>query len=203
MNETTKAAPRRAAMALFQRALKGKGIDIGGGGDPLTAAMGFPGITECESFDREQGDAYEIHTLRPIAGYDFVYSSQTLEDMENHLSALARWSMLVRQGGYMVITVPDFELYERGRWPSIGNGAHRTCWGMGHPAAPLDSGVPYVDVLDVMAWLPRFLRRENFGEWRVLLVQLVDTNYDYNRRDFDQTLGNAEAFIEFIFWRKG
>ncbi len=202
MNETSKAAPRRAVRPLFQRAFSGRGIDIGGGGDPLqpvTIVGGRPhrfmGMVSCECFDMRDGDANVIDTLRPHESYDFVYSSQTLEDMDDPFDALSRWSRLVKPGGYMVITVPDFELYERGHWPSIGNGAHRSCFGMNHhPKAPVNA---YYN-------LSLFLDGFTFKyPWQLLLLQLVDTNYDYSpeARGRDQTLGNAEAFLEFVLRR--
>lgn len=192
MKETSKAHARRAATPLFQRAFNGTGIDIGGGDDPLQASPDFPGIVSVERFDREDGDAGAI--LRHRSGmYDFVYSSQTLEDFADPCAVIAQWKKLVAAGGYMVVTVPDFTLYEERQWPSRRNGAHKVCWGIGEDVnAPTGA---YMNAL-------RFLN-DTFPApwWKVWLLQLVDTNYDYSVRGADQTLGNAEAFIEFVTQR--
>lgn len=195
--ETSKAAPRRAAMALFQRAFRGRGIDIGAGPDPLHAGLGFPGIESCEVFDMEHGDANHIDELRPPESYDFVHASQSLEHMHVPGLALARWLRLVRPGGWLVFTVPDWTLYEGRVWPSRHNPDHKTCWGLG-PRTPDDTAPapPYVDVCKMLA---------HFPEAQVMLLQIADTRYDYSKlgTSLDQTLScDAEAFIEAVLWKR-
>lgn len=140
--ETSKAAPRRAQMDLFQRAFAGHGLDIGAGPD------------------------------------------------------LYRWIKLVKPGGYLVFSVPDWELYEGCRWPSLHNPDHKSAWGMGPIRQNLSRvRVPYFDIFD---FLGQF-------DVHVLLVQQVDTRYDYRHfgTTLDQTLScNAEAFIEVVLWKR-
>jgi len=38
--------------------------------------------------------------------------------------ALSNWWQLVKSGGYLIIVVPDEDLYEQGLWPSIFNADH-------------------------------------------------------------------------------
>lgn len=200
MNETSKAEKRRAALPLFQRAFSGYGIDIGGGADPLKVCPEFPEIRSVANFDKTlgHGDAAMIHELRPRASYDFVYSSQTLEDMEDPELVLRHWGALVKPGGYLVFTVPDFDLYEGGVWPSRRNGAHKTCWGVGRNlSAPREAYVNVLSLIDVMA------APTCDGYWQLLLLQMVDTNYDYAiGASQDQTLGAAEAFIEVVMKKR-
>src|SRR5678810_1041364 len=104
--EASKSGPR------FQRYLVGKGIDIGSGNDPIVA--------DAFCWDKEQGDAQLLEDL-PDELFDYVFSSHCLEHMRNPLEAILNWWRVLRPGGYMVILVPDEDLYEQGVWPSIFN----------------------------------------------------------------------------------
>lgn len=39
--------------------------------------------------------------------------------------ALSNWWRLVKPGGYLILVVPDEDLYEQGIWPSIFNNDHK------------------------------------------------------------------------------
>ncbi|MDR2614334.1 MAG: class I SAM-dependent methyltransferase, partial [Candidatus Accumulibacter sp.] len=95
----------------------GEGIDIGCSVNPISAsAVGF---------DMEDGDANEItkYVNRP---FDWVYSAHCLEHMYDPYKTLPEWWKLVKSGGYMIIYVPDEDLYEQGHFPSIYNPDHKT-----------------------------------------------------------------------------
>jgi predicted SAM-dependent methyltransferase len=95
----------------------GKVIDIGCGDDPVTP--------RAELFDVQHGDANYISRIRDKESYDCVYSSHSLEHMEDVEHALKEWWLLVKPGGHMVLVVPDEDLYEQGFWPSCFNGDHK------------------------------------------------------------------------------
>jgi len=97
--------------------LRGSVIDIGCGKDPIVA--------HAEPFDLQHGDAQEIAALRPNGAYDAVCSSHCLEHMKDVPKALAQWWALVRSGGYLILVVPDEDLYEQGGWPSLFNRDHK------------------------------------------------------------------------------
>lgn len=101
---------------ILTKYLQGRGIDIGCGNAPIR--------DDVDRFDRTEGDAEKIgdyvHKL-----YDFVFSSHTLEHMTDPFSALEGWFSLVKPNGYLVLTVPDEDLYEQGLFPSIFNGDHK------------------------------------------------------------------------------
>lgn len=123
--KTTKAVKRRKKSYLFkERAFVGKGIDIGCGNDILRKRW-FKGITSIEPFDIQDGDAQYINKYRDEGSYDFVYSSNCLEDMNDPVEALKNWFALVKEGGYLVFTVPDEDLYEQGVFPSKFNPDHK------------------------------------------------------------------------------
>jgi len=102
--------------------LKGKVIDIGCGPDMI--------VPHAEPFDLQHGDAQAIAKIRPNAAYDAVCSSHCLEHMRNVPQALAQWWALVRPGGYLVLVVPDEDLYEQGGWPSLFNRDHKATFRM-------------------------------------------------------------------------
>ena len=107
---------------LEEKILRGKGIDIGCGEDPL-----FPDVYR---FDFQDGDANNI-TRYVQEEFDYVFSSHCLEHMLDPVHALKEWWQLVKLGGYMYIIVPDEDLYEKGNWPSINNKNHKfsfTTW---------------------------------------------------------------------------
>jgi SAM-dependent methyltransferase len=116
MRETSKASQFRSR-EFFEKYLCGRVIDIGAGNDPVCHAA--------EIFDVADGDANRIDEFRTIEAYDSVYSSHCLEHMNDPQDALNRWWKLVKPGGYLIVVVPDEELYEQGFWPSIFNTDHK------------------------------------------------------------------------------
>lgn len=96
--------------------LQGEGIDIGCGRDPI-----FDWV---DRFDLEQGDANEIqdHVDRT---YDFVFSCHVLEHMHDPRQVIRKWYRLLKPGGRLIVIVPDEDLYEQGRFPSLFNADHR------------------------------------------------------------------------------
>jgi len=86
--------------------LQGRVIDIGCGPDLI--------VPHAEPFDLEHGDAQEIASLRPNGAYDAVCSSHCLDHMKDVPAALNQWWALVRPGGYLILVVPDEDLYEQG-----------------------------------------------------------------------------------------
>lgn len=100
------------------RYLQGRVLDIGAGGDKV-----------CEwalDFDRAQGDANRIEDYFPPASFDTVHSSHCLEHMKDPVASLSAWWSLVKPGGYLVLVVPDEQLYEQGIWPSFFNHDHKS-----------------------------------------------------------------------------
>lgn len=189
MKETSKAMKRRFAEETFpwREIFTGNGLDVGSGDDPLTCAR---------PFDLPDGGGDDIRDFFPVGEkFDFIHASQVLEHMIDPVRALHSWIDLVRPGGHIVATVPDWELYEKQTWPSRWNAGHRSTWSMGiqHLAAPdNDPSRIHVKLPD---WLGKFPVEE-------LRCHVVDTNYNYSLGpDVDQTLDaekGVECFIEMV-----
>ena len=114
MDETSKT---KKIWGPFEKSLlRGSGIDIGCGPDPVTS--------DVRRFDVADGDANHI-TEFVHDQFDFVYSSHCLEHMQDPKSALLGWWQLVKPGGHLILIVPDEDLYEQGVFPSRFNPEHR------------------------------------------------------------------------------
>lgn len=97
---------RRIREGFFEKYCQGKGIDIGYGGDPVTPTV--------RGWDIEDGDAHLMPGVAD-ATYDFVYSSSSLEHMTDPEVAVRRWWQIVKPGGFLIISVPDRDLFEKKR----------------------------------------------------------------------------------------
>lgn len=56
---------------------------------------------------------------------DFVHAGPCLARELNPSQTLSRWLDLLKPGGFLIVTVPDEELYEKNAWPSRFNSVHR------------------------------------------------------------------------------
>ncbi len=157
MHETSKT--KQFLDPLARSILRGSGIDIGCGPDPITP--------DVRRFDVEDGDANEI-TRFVHEQFDFVYSSHCLEHMHNPRAALLEWWKLVRPGGHLFFIVPDEDLYEQGVWPSRFNDDHKATFTI----AKSRSWSPVsINVRDLAAALPG-------GE----ILRLAVQDHGYDRR---------------------
>jgi SAM-dependent methyltransferase len=123
---TSTSLNRRLQDARFgNRWLVGQGIDIGGGPDSIGLYKGlFPRMQSVTVYDWAQGDAQYLANVHD-ASFDFVYSAHCLEHVVDPRIALRHWLRVLKPGGYMVVTVPDEDLYEQGVWPSTFNDDHK------------------------------------------------------------------------------
>jgi SAM-dependent methyltransferase len=131
--ETAKARDRRVREGFFDRYCRGRGLDIGYGGDLLCA--------NCIGWDLEHGDAQFLARVEN-ASFDFVYSSHTLEHVADEAIALRNWYRVVKPGGYLILFVPDRELYEKKiTLPSRWNPEHKRFFLIDRDEAPDIVGV--------------------------------------------------------------
>ncbi len=126
MFEQSKAAKRRFDDGNFHnRYFIGNGIDIGCGDDNLGRFRHvFRNIQSVRPWDLPDGDAQYLKGLHDNE-FDFVTSSHCLEHMVEPRIALKNWIRVCKSNGYLVITIPDEEMYEQGIWPSIYNTDHK------------------------------------------------------------------------------
>jgi len=114
--ETSKARERRIRENFFDKYCVGKGLDIGFGGDPV--------VQDVQGWDFEHGDAQHLENI-PDNKFDFVYSSHTLEHLNDPEEALRNWWRVLKPGGYLIIYIPHRDLYEKKKkLPSQFNANH-------------------------------------------------------------------------------
>jgi len=193
-NETSKSATRRARHARFpQRYFVGAGIDIGAGTDSLGNVDGlgahldkFPLITSCWNWDIEDGDAGLMLGVEDNT-FDFVHSSHCLEHLLNPVLALYNWYRILKPEGYLVVTVPDEDLYEQGIFPSTFNGDHKWTFTIhkAHSWSPAS-----INVTDLIA--------RSIPTSKIIAIGLHDQHYQYGAPRHDQSGGDTEVEIEFI-----
>ena len=157
--------------------LKGQGLDIGCGSAPITDT--------CDRFDREQGDAQYLQGV-PEEKYDWIVSSHLLEHIQDPAVAMAIWWKALKVGGYMIILVPDEDLYEQGKWPSRYNSDHKHTFTThkDNSWSPVSK-----NICDLLHCMPGH---------KLMSLTIRDTGYDYSKTNTDQTSGGAEAAVEMV-----
>ncbi|MBI2994956.1 MAG: class I SAM-dependent methyltransferase [Gammaproteobacteria bacterium] len=193
MKECSKAVARRLADSRFvRRYFVGRGLDIGGRPDPLAQYRElFPMIESVRTWDLEDGDA---QYLKGVADgeFDFVHSSHCLEHLREPQEALCNWLRVVKPGGYLVVSVPDEDLYEQGAFPSTYNADHKHTFTI------------YKD----RSWNPRSINlldliRSLGGAAAIERIELLDVAYRYALPRYDQSLTPvAESGIEFVIRKR-
>jgi len=106
LKETSKAQARREAEGFFKTYFQGRGIDVGYGGDLV--------VPNCRGWDVEDGDAHDLAGIAD-ATFDFVYSSHVLEHLDDPARAIRNWWRVLRPGGYLILYLPERDLFERKR----------------------------------------------------------------------------------------
>lgn len=175
-NEGAKSAPRREAEGFFTKYIQGKGIDIGHGGTPLTE--------DCDGWEIDNGDATFID--KPPESYDWVYSSHVLEHLDNPGEAIQNWWKLVKPNGHLIIAVPDEDIYEDGKWPSVGNPDHRNTFTIHKDKSWSPDSI---NIMDLVAKLDRH---------KIVYVSICDERYNYQESPHGPTNSRAERQVEIV-----
>ena len=193
MKECSKSIQRRLFDSNFLRCyFVGEGIDIGGKPDPLSLYQEFfPLVKRIKTWDWEDGDAQFLKGVTD-ASLDFVHSSHCLEHLLDPSEGLRNWFRVLREGGYLVITVPDEDLYEQGIFPSRFNRDHKWTF----------------TIFKMKSWSERSLNlldlvRRLDPAADVVKLEQLSANYRFQLPRFDQTLTPvAECGIELIIRKR-
>lgn len=192
MQEASKALIRRLYDVRYANTyFVGKGVDIGAGDDSLSKyKQQFPLMTDLKAWDLEDGDAQKMEGARDNE-FDFVHSSHCLEHLDDPFEAFKNWIRICKRGGYIIVTIPDEDLYEQGVYPFNFNPAHKTSWTISKRESWSPKSVSVANLL-----------YEFIDEIEVLKIELINSTYQYNWPRMDQTYDPrnniAECAIEFI-----
>lgn len=189
MKECSKSIFRRLADSNFTRSyFAGNGLDIGGKPDPLALYSElFCRMESVRTWDIEDGDAQFLQGIAD-GSYDFVHSSHCLEHLRDPVEGLKNWFRVVKPNGYLVITVPDEDLYEQGVFPSTFNSDHKWTF----------------TVWKEKSWSPKsinllVLASELGPQADIVKIELLHATYRANLPRYDQTLTPVgECGIELV-----
>ena len=79
----------------------------------------------CQGWETIHGDAHYLKRIKKPK-FDFVYSSHTLEDLDNPDIAINNWWRVLKPGGFMILYLPHRDLYEKKKeLPSRWNIYHK------------------------------------------------------------------------------
>lgn len=170
MNEASKS--KKYWGTVEQAAIRGRGIDIGCGPDPVTP--------DARRFDVNDGDANCISKFVQEQ-FDFVFSSHCLEHMHDPRATILDWWKLVKPGGHLFVVVPDEDLYEQGVFPSRFNDDHKATFTISKARSWSPKSI---NVLDLANSLPG---------GRLVSLQLQDVGYDRSLMSFGRHESNLLA----------
>jgi SAM-dependent methyltransferase len=193
MRECSKSIQRRLTDSNFlRRYFVGHGVDIGGKPDPLMLYQEyFPLMNGVRTWDWEDGDAQYMKSLEDDC-VDFVHSSHCLEHLVDPREGLRNWLRVVRPGGYMVVTVPDEDLYEQGVFPSEFNLDHNWTFTISKQSSWSSRSLNVLELVTALG-----------ATAEVLKVELLTSTYRFDLPRFDQTLTPVgECGIEFIIRKR-
>ena len=193
MKECSKSIQRRLGDSNFIRKyFVGKGVDIGGKPDPLILYKEmFPLMESVKTWDWEDGDAQFLVGLAD-GELDFVHSSHCLEHLVDPAEGLKNWLRVVREGGHLVITVPDEDLYEQGVFPSTFNRDHKWSFTIYKTKSWSDCSLNLLDMV-----------RELGAAAELLKIEQLSSTYRFDLPRFDQTLTPVgECGIEMIIRKR-
>lgn len=178
MNNTTRAKKLRESRGDFLKYLKGDGIDIGAGNDPLVVPSG-----SVRAWDVKDGDASFLSGIENQS-YDFVYSSHCLEHLKDVSAGLENWARVIRPGGFLYIVVPDYCIYEKLNWPSMFNGDHKQSFSIDLSRSKVGRGNHFHIVHDLVPLIHK-------AGADVLEVNFEDDGFNYSKGLVDQTFDDS------------
>ena len=176
-------------MGDFDRYLRGNGIDIGAGNDPLRVEVG-----SVRTWDKSDGDAELLGGIEDES-YDFVYSSHCLEHLRNVPNALHHWARICKPGGVVYIVVPEWTLYEHRQWPSLHNPEHKCSFSVITCERP--TGHPHFTVGDLVS-----IATGLSLSVREVRLDMDGFLFPFHRTEspfIDQTMAGAQAQLTLVF----
>lgn len=158
--ESRKTYNRKVLSGFMKQYLFGKNIlEIGYKGYDGTELTIVP---QAVGIDLDYPGYNGVHLPFEDQSQDAIYNSHTLEHIRDVSVTLKEWFRVLKVGGYLIIAVPHYQLYEKKRsLPSRYNGDHKRMYHAGSLLNELHDHLP-------------------FGEWRLRYCQDNDYEFDYS-----------------------
>lgn len=193
MRECSKSIMRRLSDPNFiNRYFKGHGLDIGGKPDPLSLyAELFCQVQSIRTWDWDDGDAQQLAGV-PDAYFDFVHSSHCLEHIVDPIEGISNWLRVLKPDGYLIITVPDEDLYEQGIFPSVYNIDHKWTFTIFKHRSWSEHSINLIEMAQKLGPAAELIRLEQ-----------LSSTYRFSLPRYDQTRTPiAECGIEMIIRKR-
>ncbi len=193
MKECSKSITRRLNDPNFiNRYFVGNGLDIGGKPDPLGLYSSlFCQMEYVRTWDRADGDAQYLKTIQD-GEFNFVHSSHCLEHLVDPKQGLKNWLRAIKAGGYLVVTVPDEDLYEQGVFPSTFNNNHKWTFTIFKERSWSKRSINIIDLIKYLG-----------SEAELVRLEQLSSTYRFDLPRYDQTLTPVgECGIEFVIRKR-
>lgn len=174
-------------LASRQLIFSGNGVDIEGGHDSISRFADLLGFDTCRNRDLPDGDAQYLTGIEDLS-FNFLHSSHCLEHMFEPKEAIENRVRVVKPGGYIIITVPDEEMYEHLHWPSRYNIDHKWSFTIYREMPRLPISINVFDLLKTIS-----------SSVEIIKIERIEEGYRHDLGDADQTaMATAECAIEMV-----
>jgi len=193
MKECSKSIARRLSNSNFSnKYFRGEGVDIGGKPDPLKMYQSlFPLMQDVRTWDWEDGDAQFLASVGD-SEFDFVHSSHCLEHLMDPKEGLRNWIRVLKPDGYLVLTVPDEDMYEQGIFPSTFNLDHKWTFTIYKYSSWSDRSINVIDLV-----------RSIGDDVCIEKIELLNSTYRDEFPRYDQTITPiGECGIEVVIRKR-
>lgn len=127
--ETSKCHNRRLNQGFYYAFMQGQGLDIGFRGAQKDAE---PVLQSAIGVDLDYFGYDGTHLPFPDNSKAYVFSSHCLEHIDNYEEHIREYHRVVKEKGYVIITVPHQYLYEKKQYlPSRFNEDHKRFYTLG------------------------------------------------------------------------
>jgi len=193
MKEASKSIMRRLHDSRFAtRYFVGEGIDIGAGLDPISLyGEFFPLMAPMRLWEVDDGDAQIMDGVGDQS-FDFVHSSHCLEHLLDPKEGLINWFRILKDGGHMIITVPDEDMYEQGIFPSRHNEDHKWTFTIYKASSWSKASINLIDLVKDLG-----------AKCEIVKIERLDATYRQNLPRMDQTITPVgECGIELVIRKR-
>jgi SAM-dependent methyltransferase len=172
--------------------LSGQGLDISDASDPLSSyTSSFPKISALDLLDQAATHPEYLDNI-PNDTYDFVHSAFQLQYFEQPFVAVRNWLRVIKPGGFLIIKVPDEDLWYQGVWPPTVD-----------PAAKFSFSLYKSKSWNVQYSINSYsFFTQNAIYIDVLKGDRLDENYNYATPNIDQISNSCECGVEFVLRRR-
>jgi SAM-dependent methyltransferase len=169
--ESRKTYQEKINSGFFNKYMSGRGAEIGYAGYIRNVV---PILDTTDGYDLST-PGYDGKTIPvPDEFYDYVYSSHTLEHIENYKQTINEWMRVVKPGGYIITVVPHRDLYEKKlTLPSNFNGDHKRFYSPSSLLKEFEDSLP-------------------INSFRVRHLKDNDEGHDYTQHPEQHSIGHYE-----------